>query len=63
MVESVFALNGIGLLTWESTTRRDYPVVLGMLFITSLLGLLLKIISDIILVMVDPRINLDASNT
>jgi microcin C transport system permease protein len=62
-VEQIFSLNGIGLLTWESTTRRDYPVVLGMLFITSLLGLLLKIISDIILVLVDPRINLDASNT
>ena len=61
-VEQIFSLNGIGLLTWESTTRRDYPVVLGMLFITSLLGLLLKIISDILLVIVDPRINLEARN-
>ncbi|MCX6126700.1 MAG: ABC transporter permease subunit [Proteobacteria bacterium] len=61
-VEQIFSLDGIGLLTWESTTRRDYPVVMGMLFITSLLGLLLKIISDFILVLVDPRINLEASN-
>jgi microcin C transport system permease protein len=62
-VEQIFSLDGIGLLTWESTTRRDYPVVMGMLFITSLLGLLLKIISDLILVFVDPRISLETSNT
>lgn len=61
-VEQIFSLDGIGLLTWESTTRRDYPVVLGMIFITSLFGLLLKIISDFILVLVDPRINLGASH-
>jgi microcin C transport system permease protein len=60
-VEQIFSLDGIGLLTWESTTRRDYPVVLGMLFMTSILGLLLKIMSDFILVLVDPRINLDES--
>ena len=60
-VEQIFSLDGIGLLTWESTTRRDYPVVLGMIFITSLIGLLLKIISDFILVLVDPRINLGGS--
>ena len=58
-VEQIFSLDGIGLLTWEATTRRDYPVVMGMLFITSLLGLALKIISDLILVFVDPRISLD----
>jgi microcin C transport system permease protein len=58
-VEQIFSLDGIGLLTWEATTRRDYPVVMGMLFITSLLGLALKIISDLILVLVDPRISLD----
>jgi microcin C transport system permease protein len=62
-VEQIFSLDGIGLLTWESTTRRDYPVVMGMLFITSLLGLLLKIVSDLILVFVDPRISLETSNT
>jgi microcin C transport system permease protein len=62
-VEQIFSLDGIGLLTWESTTRRDYPVVMGMLFITSLLGLLLKIISDLILVLVDPRISLDAKQS
>jgi microcin C transport system permease protein len=61
-VEQIFSLDGIGLLTWESTTRRDYPVVMGMLFITSLLGLLLKILSDLILVFVDPRISLETSN-
>jgi microcin C transport system permease protein len=58
-VEQIFSLDGIGLLTWEATTRRDYPIVMGMLFITSLLGLALKIASDLILVFVDPRISLD----
>jgi microcin C transport system permease protein len=62
-VEQIFSLDGIGLLTWEATTRRDYPVVMGMLFITSLLGLLLKIMSDLILVLVDPRISLDANRS
>jgi microcin C transport system permease protein len=62
-VEQIFSLDGIGLLTWESTTRRDYPVVMGMLFITSLIGLILKIVSDIILVLVDPRINLESSKS
>jgi microcin C transport system permease protein len=62
-VEQIFSLDGIGLLTWESTTRRDYPVVLGMLFITSLFGLVLKILSDLILVLVDPRISLETSNS
>jgi microcin C transport system permease protein len=62
-VEQIFSLDGIGLLTWEATTRRDYPVVMGMLFITSLLGLLLKIVSDLILVLVDPRINLESSKS
>lgn len=60
-VEQIFSLDGIGLLTWESTTRRDYPVVLGLLFITSVFGLLLKIVSDFILVLVDPRISLEAN--
>lgn len=61
-VEQIFSLDGIGLLTWESTTRRDYPVVMGMLFITSLIGLLLKILSDLLLVLIDPRISLDTGN-
>jgi len=61
-VEQIFSLDGIGLLTWESTTRRDYPVVMGMLFITSLIGLLLKILSDLLLVFIDPRISLDTGN-
>ena len=58
-VEQIFSLDGIGLLTWEATTRRDYPIVMGMLFITSILGLALKILSDFFLVLVDPRISLD----
>jgi microcin C transport system permease protein len=61
-VEQIFSLDGIGLLTWESTVSRDYPVVMGMLFISSVMGLIFKIVSDVILVLIDPRINLERGN-
>ena len=56
-VETVFSLDGLGLLALESITDRDYPVILGSLFIFGLMGLVLKLVTDILYVLVDPRID------
>nr|QJR98140.1 microcin C ABC transporter permease YejB [uncultured Alphaproteobacteria bacterium] len=57
LIEVIFSLNGLGLLGYEAITTRDYPVVFGTLYIFALLGLVLKLISDITYSLVDPRIN------
>ncbi|MBR1841528.1 MAG: microcin C ABC transporter permease YejB [Alphaproteobacteria bacterium] len=59
LIEVIFSLNGIGLLGYEAITTRDYPVVFGTLYIFSLLGLILKLISDLTYCLVDPRINFE----
>jgi len=59
LIEVIFSLNGIGLLGYEAITTRDYPVIFGTLYIFALLGLVLKLISDITYVLVDPRINFE----
>jgi microcin C transport system permease protein len=53
----IFSLDGLGLLGFESIVNRDYPVVFGTLFIFSLFGLIMKLISDITYTLVDPRID------
>lgn len=60
LIEVMFSLNGIGLLGFESTIQRDYPVVFSTLYIMTLLGLLLGIISDLTYTWVDPRIDFEA---
>lgn len=59
LIEVIFSLNGLGLLGYESIMTRDYPVIFGTLYIFALLGLILKLISDITYSLVDPRINFD----
>ncbi len=56
LIESIFSLDGLGLLSYESILKRDYPVVLGTLYLFTLLGLLAKLLTDICYVLVDPRI-------
>ena len=56
LIETIFSLDGIGLLSYESILHRDYPVVLGTLFLFTLLGLFAKLLTDISYVFVDPRI-------
>ena len=62
LIEVIFSLDGIGLLGFQSVSGRDYPVVFATLYIYTLMGLMLKLISDIIITMVDPRINFDTVN-
>ena len=57
LVEIIFSLDGIGLLGYEAAINRDYPVMFGALYIFTLLGLLMNIISDLMYVVVDPRID------
>lgn len=59
LIEVIFSLNGLGLLGYEAITTRDYPVVFGTLYIFGLLGLFLKLVSDLTYTLVDPRINFD----
>ncbi|MDD3610486.1 MAG: microcin C ABC transporter permease YejB [Halothiobacillaceae bacterium] len=56
LIETIFSLDGLGLLSYESVLMRDYPVVLGSLYIFTLMGLVAKLLSDISYVLVDPRI-------
>ena len=62
LIEVIFSLNGLGLLGYEAITTRDYPVVFGTLYIFGLLGLILKLISDLTYSLVDPRINFDSAD-
>lgn len=59
LIEVIFSLDGLGLLGYESIINRDYPVVLGTLYIFSLIGLIMTLIRDITYVLVDPRINFE----
>jgi microcin C transport system permease protein len=57
LIEVIFSLDGLGLLGYESVLNRDYPVVMGTLYIFGLMGLITTLLRDIIYVMVDPRID------
>ena len=60
LIEVIFSLDGLGLLGFEAALNRDYPVIFGTLFIFTLMGLMLKLISDITYVLVDPRIDFES---
>ena len=60
LIETIFSLDGIGLLGFESIINRDYPVVFATLFIFSLLGMVVQLITDFIYTLVDPRIDFDS---
>ena len=59
LIETLFSLDGLGLLSYESVVRRDYPVVLGTLYLFTLIGLVTKLVSDLCYVWVDPRVKFD----
>jgi microcin C transport system permease protein len=60
LIETIFSLDGLGLLSFESILNRDYPVVFGTLFIFSLIGLFVNLVSDLVYMWVDPRIDFEA---
>ena len=56
LIETLFSLDGLGLLGYEAVVRRDFPVVLGSLYLFTLIGLAVKLVSDLLYVLVDPRV-------
>ncbi|MGH1452281.1 MAG: microcin C ABC transporter permease YejB [Paracoccaceae bacterium] len=59
IIETIFSLDGLGRLGFEAAVARDYPVVFGTLFIFGLIGLVVGILSDLMYVLVDPRIDFE----
>ncbi len=60
LIETIFSLDGLGLLSYESILKRDYPVVLGSLYFYTILGLFAKLLADISYVLIDPRIQFES---
>ncbi len=60
LIEQIFSLDGLGLLAFESIEKRDYPVVFASLFVFSLIGLVVNIVSDFVYTLVDPRIDFES---
>ena len=60
LIETIFSLDGLGLLGYQALVNRDYPLVLGSLYIFMLLGLIVNLISDLTYMFVDPRIDFEA---
>lgn len=63
LIEVIFSLEGLGLLGFEATMQRDYPVMFGTLYMFTLLGLLLNLVSDLTYTVVDPRIDFESRKT
>ncbi|OED00017.1 microcin C ABC transporter permease YejB [Rhizobium sp. YK2] len=59
LIENIFSLDGLGRLSYLSVVQRDYPVVFATLFIFSLLGLVVSLVSDLIYTWIDPRIDFE----
>ncbi|MDO4696600.1 MAG: ABC transporter permease subunit [Neisseria sp.] len=57
LIETLFSLDGLGLLSYESVVKRDYPVVMGTLYVFTLMGLAAKLLSDLSYAWIDPRIH------
>jgi microcin C transport system permease protein len=60
LIEQIFSLDGLGLLSFESVIKRDYPVVFANLYIFSLVGLVVHLISDFMYTIIDPRIDFES---
>lgn len=60
LIEQIFSLDGLGLLGFESIVQRDYPVVFATLYIFSLMGLIVNLVSDLTYTWIDPRIDFES---
>src|SRR6202789_2968085 len=60
LIETIFSLDGLGLLSFESVLNRDYPVVFANLYIFALVGLVVNLISDLTYTWIDPRIDFES---
>ncbi len=60
LIETLFSLDGLGLLSYEAVIKRDYPIVMGTLFFFSLIALVAKLLNDLLYVFVDPRVQFES---
>lgn len=63
LIETLFSIDGLGRLSYDAITNRDYPVVLGTLYVFTLAGMLIKLLADLAYVVADPRIKFSAQHT
>ncbi len=63
IIETIFSLDGLGRLGFEAAVSRDYPVIFGTLYVFGLIGLLMGLISDLMYVWIDPRIDFETRET
>jgi microcin C transport system permease protein len=63
IIETIFSLDGLGRLAYESAIQRDYPVVFGTLYVFGLMGLVVGLLSDLMYVWTDPRIDFESRET
>jgi microcin C transport system permease protein len=61
LIETLFSLDGLGLLSYEAVVRRDFPVVLGSLYLFTLIGLVVKLVADMLYVAIDPRVQFSSA--
>jgi microcin C transport system permease protein len=59
LIETIFSLDGLGLLSFESVLNRDYPVVFATLYIFSLIGVVVNLLADLTYTWIDPRIDFE----
>ena len=59
LIEVIFSLDGMGLLSFEALVKRDYPILFGTMFCFTLIGLVMHLIGDLTYVLVDPRIDFE----
>jgi microcin C transport system permease protein len=59
LIEVIFSLNGLGLLGFEAALSRDYPIMFSTLYVYALIGMVLKLVSDITYTLIDPRIDFE----
>jgi len=59
IIETIFSLDGLGRLGYEAAVARDYPIIFGTLFVFGLVGLVTGILSDLMYVLTDPRIDFE----
>lgn len=60
LIEVIFSLDGLGLLGFEAVLERDYPVIFGTLYVFSLLGLVMRLVGDLLYIAIDPRIDFES---
>jgi microcin C transport system permease protein len=63
LIETLFSIDGIGRLSFDAINNRDYPVVLGALFVFTLVGMAIKLLADVAYAIVDPRIKFSSQNS